>query len=122
MRYKFSIERFSSMLRVANNLKESLGPLGRRLFVIGHGDFYGKRITYVLALLDSDTTAKNLLMSLRSQLSPDTNLVAVVTPHFSIESEVLKAELSRIGICRVPIANMDTLRIDMSDFYRLFGK
>ena len=115
IRYRFSLERFSSMLRAANNLRGSQGPLDERLFVIGNAQVYGRKITHVLAFLDSDRTAKNTLMTLRSQLSPDTGVVAVVTPDFTVESESLRAQLARLDIYRVPIADMETLKIDISE-------
>ncbi len=116
-RYKFALDRFSSMLREANKLTGTQGPLDKRLYVIGNGDIYGKKIACVLGFLDSDKMAQNLLLSLRSQLSPDTDLIAVVTPHFIIESEVIRAQLARLGIYRVSIADTETLKIDMADLY-----
>jgi hypothetical protein len=113
-RYKFSLERFIDKLRAANNLLGPKSALDKRLVFAGEKVTDGKRVAFVFALFDSEKRAEDLLLSLPGRMSSKPDLVAVVTPSFTLKSETLRVQLERLRICLVPLGDTESLEIDVS--------
>lgn len=112
-RYRFCLDTFANLLRVANNLAGAASALDERLFFIGEKTVERKRIAFVFGLFDSDEKAKTLLLTLPARVGEKTSGIVMVTPTYMVKRQELNVELERLRIYVMPL-NEPNLTINIS--------
>jgi len=113
-RYRFCLDTFANMLRVANNLSGAASALDRRLLFVGEKTIERKRIAFVLGLFDSDETAETLLLTLPVRVGDKVAGVTVITPTYTVRRQQLNADLERLRVYVRPLGRTDNLTVDIS--------
>jgi len=114
MRYRFSVERFVQHLAEANGFAGSPEQLHRRLYYAGERKIDGSKVAFILAFIDQDKSAENLLLGLPGWLPPGFQQFYVVTPSYCIKSISLSDKLLRSQIYVETLQDFDTLKVDLS--------
>jgi len=113
-KYCFSFETFAKELAFANHFSGSPEKLHRRLYYAGERNIGGSRVAMVLAFIDQDKSAENLLLGLPGHFPSRFNQFYVVTPSYSVKSIPLSDKLSRCQIYVGALQDFDTLKVDLS--------
>ena len=114
IKYQFCFEVFSEELAKANAFSGSPEKLHRRLYYAGERKIDGNRVALVLAFIDQEKSAENLLLSLPGRLTSGFKQFYVVTPSYTVQSLELREQLERQRILVIPLQNFEAFKIDLS--------
>jgi hypothetical protein len=109
------LEVFAEAVAKANAFSGSPEKLHRRMFYAGERIIDGNRVALVLAFIDQEQTAEDLLLGLPARL-PGYDHFMVVTQSFKVERVALRTQLESIHIHVMPLENIENLKLDMPMF------
>ena len=118
MRYRFSLESFVQKLAEANDFSGFPKKLFPRLYYAGERKIDGNRVALVLAFIDQEKSAENLLLSLPGRLTSGFKQFYVVTPSYTVQSLELREQLERQRILVIPLQDFEAFKIDLSPLAR----
>ena len=114
IKYQFCLEVFAEEVAKANAFSGSPEKLHRRLYYAGERIIDGNRVALVLAFIDQEQTAEDLLLGLPGRLPVGFKLFYVVTPSYTVQSLKLKAGLEQQRILMAPLRDFAGFKIDLS--------
>ncbi len=114
IKYRFCLEVFAEEVAKANAFSGSPEKLHRRMFYAGERIINGNRVALILAFIDEEQTAEDLLLGLPGRLPAGFKQFYVVTPSYTAESLKLKAGLEQQRIVVAPLKDFCGFKIDLS--------
>jgi len=114
IKYSFSFKTFAKELATANHFSDSPEKLHRRLYFAGERKIDRSRVALVLAFIDQDKSAENLLLGLPGRLPSGFNQFYVVTPSYTVKSLELRERLERQQIFVTPLEDFERFKLDLS--------
>jgi hypothetical protein len=115
IKYQFCLEVFAGELAKANAFSGPSEKLHRRMYYAGERIIDGRRVALVLAFIDQEQTAEDLLLGLPARL-PGNDHFIVVIQSFKLERVALGTQLEAIHIHVMPLEDFQNLKLDMSMF------
>jgi len=85
------------------------------MYYAGERIIDGNRVALVLAFIDQEKTAEDLLLGLPARLTGYDHFI-VVTPSFKVERVALRTQLEAIHIHVMPLEDIENLKLDVSLF------
>ena len=113
IKYQFCLEVFAEELAKANSFSGSPEKLHRRLYYAGERKIDGSRVALVLALLDHERKAEDLLLGLPGRLPSAFNQFYVVSPSYTVQSLGLRERLERQQIFVMQLQDFEGFKIDL---------
>ena len=114
MKCRFSLERFIQKLAEANDFSGLPEKLHDRLYYAGEREIDDSRVALILAFIDQDKSAENLLLGLPGRLTSGFHQFYVVTPSYSVKSIFLSDKLSQHHVYVTALQDFETFRVDLS--------
>ncbi|MFZ1914898.1 MAG: hypothetical protein WAU55_07535 [Dehalococcoidales bacterium] len=114
IKYQFCLEVFAEEVAKANAFSGSPEKLHRRLYYAGERIIDGNKVALVLAFIDQEQTAEDLLLGIPGRLPAGFKLFYVVTPSYAVQSLKLKAGLEQQRILVAPLKDLGGFKIDLS--------
>ena len=98
----------------ANAFSGSSEKLHRRMYYVGERIIDGSRVALVLAFIDQENTADDLLLGLPGRFPVGFKQFYVVTPSYTVQSLKLKAGLEQQRILVAPLRDCSGFKIDLA--------
>jgi hypothetical protein len=114
VRYRLSLKTFAILLAITNGFSGSPEKLHRRLYYAGERKIDGSKVALVLAFIDQEKSAENILLGLPGRLPSGFNQFYVVTPSYAVESLKLRERLGQQRILVTPLKDFGGFKIDLS--------